>query len=244
MEGLLLLQLDARACEAEAWLNGVAVARVDPRRRRATLAIHEYVLAGDNRLALTIQAATSATDDAPVGARLRLLLADRPASPLAQIDITPATEPRREETLRLPVRLPRWRWLDAAPAIPTPALRQQAMALLADLARGLSAGDSAGFLAAVHLRTEELAAAYRHSLDSATGRLREHLAGLHAGGALAWMPVQADRFVLRPLAGGRLLDCLDTDGLPALRTVPDAQGRIHFFPLRLNAAKDRLHVLR
>lgn len=244
MDTLLVLQLDAQACEAEAWLNGVALARADPSRPRATTTINEYAMAGANRLELTIQPEPAARAAAPASARLRILVADDQAPPLAQIDITTATGPRRVADIRLPLRLPRWRWLDAPPATATPAVRQQAMALLASLARALSAGDSNGFLSAVHLRTQELAAAYQLSFDTATEQLRDHLAGLHAGGALAWVPPQPDTFAMRPLAGGRLLECLDSDGLPALRTAADTQGCVHFFPLRLNAAKDKLHVLR
>ncbi len=269
MERLLVLKLDAVGCDAEAWLNGVAVALIDASRDHATLPVHEFTMAGMNRLELVVWPAR-ATAAAPVvepapwqvsnglaSAHLRILLprAGNPvdessARSLAQIDWAPPTGEAYQgpvnlvENVSLPVSFARWRWLDAPLAEATPALTAQALGLLQALARELSDGNLDVFVTATRLRTEELAAAYQQTHDDATRRMREHLASLHAAGAFVWEPIDAAGFWLRRLAGGRLLECLDARGEPALRTAPDAQGRSHLFPMRLAAVDGKLYVLR
>ena len=51
-------------------------------------------------------------------------------------------------------------------------------------------------------------------------------------------------FLLRPVAGGRLLECLDAAGEPALRTAPDAGGGTWALPLRLAHVDGRFYGLR
>ena len=270
MERLLLLTLDAMGCEAEALVNGVAVARVHAGRPRAVVPIHEYTLAGDNRLELVAWPLPAAAapqavpppplplvSDGHVSAHLRVLLPRagnavdaESARSLAQLDWAPPAGEGYEapcitrQDIALPVSFPRWRWLDAPPVEPTAALRRQAGDLLARLARELSEGQADGFMAATRLRTEEIATAYQLSPDDSSSRLREHLAGLSADGPVAWAPLPPEGPVLRRLAGGRLLECLDDSGETALRTVTDAAGDTHFFPIRFAAVEGKLYVLR
>jgi hypothetical protein len=267
MERLLMLRLDAQACEAEAWLNGVPVARVDAARPRAVVPVHEYTLAGLNRLALVVGPRQT---DAAAGRPPRAFVADGNGSAHLQIllphaghaidaatarslgHLSWAPSPgqacelpaRRVEDILLPVGFARWRWLDAPAVEATPALHGQAASLLRMLAHALGEGDVEAFVSAVHLRTGELAAAYGRSTDDATRRLRAHLRALHDGGVLALAPPQAHDLRLRRLAEGRLLECLDVEGEPALRTRPDASGHSHSFPIRLATVEGRLHVLR
>lgn len=276
MERLLALKLDAVACEAEAWLNGVPVARVDAARPRAVVPVHEYTLAGPNRLELVVHPRPAAMPapapvpasgaaaaprrfvaDGRAAAHLHVLLPraghaidEASARGLARLSWAPEAGQAGEapvslvEDVALPVNFARWRWADAPPVEATPVLQRQAVALLQGLALALSEGDAESFVGAARLRTEELAAAYGHGADAATRRLREHLRALHADSSLAFAPLEADGLWLRRLAGGRLLECLAPDGGPALRTAPDAAGRIHSFPMRLAAVEGRLYVLR
>jgi len=269
MERLLVLKLDAVACEAEAWLNGIAIARVDAARPSAVVPVHEYTVAGVNRLELVAwprPAAGSAEEAAPpptlradghMAAHLRILLprAGNPADEasarcLAQLDwMPPAGEAfeaplNRSLDLPLPVSFPRWRWLDAPPAEATPALAEQALALLSQLARALEEGNTEAFVSAVRLRTEEIATAYQLPPEQATESLRRHLAELCSAGPPAWLPLEPGGVFLRRLAGGRLFECLDASGEPALRTAADTRGQAHVFPLRLAAVEGKLYVLR
>lgn len=272
MERLLMLTLDALGCEAEALLNGIPVARVHAGRPRAMVPIHEYTLAGNNRLELVIGPRPAATPeqsekaDQPAlplvangkaFARLRILLPragnavdETSARSLAQLDWAPSAGEvykaplSLSEYVVLPVSFPRWRWLDAPLVEATPALQLQAGALLTRLSQELSDGEIDGFIAATRLRTEEMATAYQILPDEAVTRLRDHLAGLPAAGPLNWFPLPPEGPVLRRIARGRLLECLDASGEPAMRTMPDEQGNNHLFPMRLAAVEGKLYVLR
>jgi len=272
MERLLVIKLEALGCEAEAVINGMPVARVHPLCPKAIVPVHEYTLAGANRLELVIwpfpanavsspsvprPTAEPRVSDGQRSARLRVLL-PRIGSPadegtartLGQLDWAP---PEAEtynaplsliQDVTLPVSFPRWRWLDAPVVEPTPALHALALAFLQAVAKDLAAGELERFLAAARLRTEEIATAYQRQPLEETQRWREHLLKLHAAQSLVFKPLEASSLVLRPVAGGRLMDCLSTDGGAALATEPDKQGRRFGFPLRVTAVEGKVYVLR
>ena len=54
MDRLLVLRLRALGATAEAWLNGVPVARTPKGGGDCCVPVHEYVIAGANRLELVI----------------------------------------------------------------------------------------------------------------------------------------------------------------------------------------------
>jgi hypothetical protein len=269
IERLLVLKLDAVDCAAEALLNGVPIARADAARPRVIVPVHEYTVAGANRLEMVIwprpvappqgdsPAATSLTANGKQAAQVRMLLPrlgntidEASARTLAHLEWAPAAGLAYEAplTLRLDMTLqvnfPRWRWLDAPAATPTPALQQQALTLMQQMARDLSAGNVESFVSAARLRTEELAVAYQRDAADETARLRAYLSEQFAGGHMAWAPMEPDGLCLRSMADGRLLECLDLAGLPMLRTLADASGRSLALPLRLAAVEGRLYVLR
>lgn len=269
MERLLTLKLDVVGCEAEALLNGVPLARANAARPRVLVPVHEYTLAGPNRLELIVWPYPAAAPEADRPAPLKLkadglarasarILLPRIGNPvdeasarsLAQIEWAPAAGESYEAPLslqqdgNLPVNFPRWRWVDAPLAVPTAALREQVLVLLQRFQEDLAAGVTTEFLNAVRFRTEELAIAYQQPADGQLLRLREHLEQLHEAGRLKWVELSPESLALRRLAGGRLLECLTADGEPALRTQPDEHGRAHAFPLRLAAVENKLYVLR
>jgi hypothetical protein len=269
MERLLVLKVDAMDYEAEAFVNGVPLARVGAARPMAVLPIHEYTMAGHNQLQLVVwprPAVTPATPALPAEhrtadgkrwAQLRVLLPrvgsaadESTARSLAQIDWSPPEGEAYEAPLALvqdfalPVSFPKWRWLEAPINEVTPVLQGLAAELLQGLARDLAAGQPERFLAATRLRTEEIALAYQRRPEDETERLRAHLASMHAESRLKFRPLEADKLVLRPVAGGRLLECLGADGAAALTTEPDPQGRTLSLPLRITAVDGKLYVLR
>lgn len=269
MERLLVLKLQAQGCEAQAWLNGVPIAHVTAAHPQVVIPIHEYAIAGNNRVELIIWPRPAATASAPalpseprisdgmLGASVRILLPrsgnpadEASARTLAQQDWAPSDGSAYEVPLTrafempLPVSFPRWRWLDAPPVEASVALRLQALAFVQRIALDLSRGEVDSFLAATRLRTEELALAYQRNPVDELARLKAHLLALYAAKNFHCLPLLADNFALRRIADGRLLECLDAAGLPALRTAPDAQGKCWAFPLRLAAVEGKLYVLR
>lgn len=271
MERLLVLKLEARGCDAEALLNGIAVARVDAARPRSVVPVHEYTLQGENRLELVIfpRPAIEAPAAAPPrerrvatgheSAQVSILLprANNPvdegsARSLGQLAWTPAADIpflaplQLDQSLTLPVSFPRWRWLDApAPPRPLPPeIHAQALAFVTTLAEDLSRGQTDAFMSACRLRTEELAVAYQRHPDAERDRLREALLDGYASQGLQWPAPEADGLFLRPLAGGRLFEALGPDGGPVLQSAADAAGQRWALPLRLAWAENRLYVLR
>jgi hypothetical protein len=265
MERLMVIKLVSHGCTAEAWFNGLPMALVTPLAPHAVVPVHEAAVAGSNRLELVVgpqsgaQGAAALLQTAPhaMAARVHLLL-PRIGSPidetqvrtLAQLDWAcaagePLTLPaRQQQTADLALRFPRWRWLDAPVAQASPELTQQAHAFVSGLARDLARGQTESFMMATRLRTEELALAYQRSPDAESVRLREWLEQMYASSCLVWQPLMPEQMQLRPLADGRLLECLGGEGRAALTTVPDKAGNTLALPLKLSVVEGRFYVLR
>jgi hypothetical protein len=265
MERLMVIKLDGQGCTAEAWLNGLPVARVTPLTTSSVVPVHEAALVGANRLELVVGPDSGAADAAALlqtaphamAAQVHLLLPrmgnaidEAQARTLARLEWScaagkPLALPaRRVQEAELPIRFPRWRWLDAPVAQPTLLLAQQAQVFVSGLARDLARGQTESFMAATRLRTEELAMAYQRNPESEAVRLREWLDQMYASSCLVWQPLAPDEMQLRPLAGGRLLECLGGDGRAALTTVPDKAGNTLALPLKLSVVEGRFYVLR
>jgi hypothetical protein len=266
IERLLVIKLDVAECEAEAWLNGVPVARAGADDPSVRVAVNEFTLAGDNHLMLRVWPPAPGAPETPpaevvasgrAGARLRLLLprvgqpADeasaRTLGEQAWAPLEGTRHPAPQDlacSLSLPVGFPRWRWQDA-PVIPPGAVAPEAACShLQSLAEALEAGNPEPYLAATRWRVEELAAAYQRDARDDLRRLREQWLALHEAGTLRWMPMKPADLVLRRVAGGRLLECLDISGAPFLRTLPDDQGRALALPMRMAWVEGKFYGLR
>jgi hypothetical protein len=242
---------------------------VNPARPSAVVPIHEYTMAGHNQLQLVVwprPAVTPATPALPAEprvsdgkrwAQLRVLLPrigsmadESTARSLAQLEWAPPDGEAYEAPLALvqdfglPVSFPKWRWLEAPACEVTPALHAQAAELLEGIARDLAAGQPDRFVSTMRLRTEEIAVAYQRRPEDETQRLREHLVSLHAQSRLKFPPLAPEKLVLRPIAGGRMLECLGADGGAALTTETDPEGRTLSLPVRVTAVDGKLYVLR
>lgn len=262
MERLMVVKLKAQGCTAEAWFNGLPVARVDAAAPECVVPVHEAALVGSNRIELLIGPDTEPGAPAEpathaMAAQLQLLLPrtgtlidEQQTRSLAQLDWATAggeelaLPVRRVQEAELPIRFPRWRWMDAPVVEPTPALTLQAHAFISGLARDLARGQTESFLAATRLRTEELALAYQRSPEAETARLREWLEQLYASSRLVWQPLTVEDLRLRRLAASRLLECRTASGRAALCTVPDKTGTVLALPLKLSVVEGRFYVLR
>jgi len=260
MERVLVLRLEASECVAEAWLNGFPLVRANPLARNAALQVNEFVLEGDNRLALGLRPDAKAAGAAPrlafsaAGARVQLLLgrpgrvaSDATSRVLAEFAVAVAegemfpSEPV-EHRFDLPVKFPRWRWQDAPAADPI-ADYARVTDFAQRMAVALFRGESESFILASRVRLEELAVAYQMRASEIADRMRSRLQLLHATKALRpVMPVLGEMQV-RPCGGGRLLECLVGEE-PALRTAPDGEGVQHAWPMRIAVIEGHCHVFR
>jgi len=266
MQRLFVLDLAVQGCSAQAWLNGIPVALASATAPQARVAVHEYTLAGVNRIEMEIgprpvgarpSPAVPQRSNGRAGARLRLLL-PRVANPvdeasartLAALDWAPpdgqAYELPAMERLEvtLPFNFPRWRWVDAPVHEATPELLATALRWVQHSRLELTRGEVEGLVTATRLRVEEVATAYQRRPEDELERWRQFLADLCAKPGLQWCPVTAEDFQLRPLAGSRLFECLDSQGRPALKTAQCDDGAVHALPLRLAFVDGRPYVLR
>lgn len=264
MDRLLVLRLESQGIEAEAVFNGVPLARTSAAHPVALLPVHEYTLAGANELTLVVGPGAPGIEaeaephlsDGHAWASLRLLLprdggAASPASArtLAQIDWAPPEGQVDElplplaQRVELPISFPRWRWLDA-PVVEDPAaLKKELARWLLDIALGLAKGNPEPLVQASRLKLEDLATAYQRNLADDVGRLRLHIQQLHAAAPLKPVLPAAPKLLLRPVAEGRLLECLAGDGTPILQS-PVAGGGRAFWPLRVAVVDGRFYALR
>ena len=264
MERLLVLRLESSGCSAEAVINGVPLVRVGGSQSVATLPVHEYWLAGNNALEMLVHPGAAGEapaiepklSDGKAWASLRLLLprvagVAHPASArtVAQLDWAPPLDEvymapiAVRKSIDLPIAFPRWRWLDAPVITDVAALKQDAAAYLLEIALGLARGNPEPLIGAARLRLEELAAAYQRPLADDVARLRQQVQRLHALQPLKPALPSAAKLLLRPVADGRLLECLGSDGQPLLQS-PVAGGGVQYWPLRIAAVEGRFYVLR
>lgn len=268
MERLLVVKAEVRECDAEVMLNGIPIARLSAARPTTIVPVHEYTLAGSNRLQLTVWPLPAVPPKEPpqqlslvssgrLSARVSLLLPrmgtpvdETTARNLAQLEWAPPEGQAYEaphvlsHDATLTVNFPRWRWLDAPPTEPTADLTARVLAFVQGLARDLTEGQPEHYISAARWRIDELAQAYQRRTEDEAARLHRHLLALHEAQRLKWLPLEAANFHLRPLAGGRLLECLDGSGEAALRTEPDELGRDFALPLRVSVVDGKVHILR
>lgn len=269
MERLMMLRVQSVGCAVEVQLNGLPVARLGAQGGCISLPVHEYAVAGRNRLGFTagplavtgeVAPAQPKVADGRVAVRAVLALChqgqsavDPNARVLTQLSWSPGLNERHEwpfsfsQEVELPVNFPRWRWLDAPVIEQGAALQRQVLEWLQQMAIEFQQGNPDGYLAAARLRTEELALAYQRPPAAWTQQIREHFQQLFEAQALASvLPPEADKLVLRPVAQGRLVECLAPDGGPVLRTAIDQKSpasRVSW-PLRLAQVEGKLYILR
>ena len=263
MDRLLVLRLRSLGATAEACLNGVPIARTPKGGGDCCVPVHEYVIAGANRLELVVDPPLPGAAEVPpqIGggdarAEAALLLphigqlaADHAARLLGQVSwASPEGEVyhppvRLAQELDIPVRFPRWRWLDAPVIEDIDGLRAPAATYLQDIAIALARGDAEHLVSCAKLRFEEIALAYQRQPADDVARWRARVQLLHAQKALRPELPTPDTLQLRPVAEGRLLECLGADGLPVLRGARPDGSRV-FWPMRLAAVERRFYPLR
>ena len=266
MDRLLVMRLQVQGCCAEVLINDIPLGRSTPGAGGLTLPVHEYLLDGANEVALVMDPLAAGVVGAPalpqlaegvVGARLWLLLprvgqvgSELAARTVAEVvwgvpdgDVydTPQTITR---SIFLPIKFPRWRWLDAPVVDDVQAQRPLIAAFLQGIAVDMMRGEVESFLTASRLRLEELASAYQQPVADMATRLRSRLQLLHATKALKMVVPQAAELVLRKCAGGRLIECMGGSGRPALATLPGADGSSTAWPVRVAVVNGHCHILR
>lgn len=266
MERLLVLELSSAGCAVEAQLNGMPVASLGAQGGATSLAVHEYTLAGRNRLAIVVGppppgVIAPSQPKVAVGAtwaRARLVLvhqgqsvSDAKSRLLGAVEWaigegrsydTPSTH---DKDIELPVTFPRWRFLDAPPFALNAAAQRLVLEFLQQVAVELARGNADALIAASRLRFDELAVAYQTDAAMLVERVRAQVQRLYAAASLKLPPPVAEALVLRPLLDGRLVECLSPTGAPVLTTQNEAlELGEHAWPVRIGVVEGRIYVLR
>ena len=266
MERLLMMRLQVQGCTAEVLINGIPMGRACASAGSLCLPVHEYLIEGENELTLVIEpgppgvvriSSAPVVADGVVGATMRLLLprigqigSDALARTVAEIawavpdgDVYDAPL-AVSRSVALPLKFPRWRWLDVPVIQDVDAHRPLVSVFLQKIAADLMRGNAQALLTASRMRLEELALAYQTPVADLVLRLTSRLQMLHATKALKLVVPNAQEIVLRPCANGRLLECLGSNGVPALRTLPTPDGISSAWPARVTVLNGHCHILR
>jgi hypothetical protein len=266
MERLLLMRLHVQGCSAEARINDIPLGRVEAAQGTICLPVHEYLLDGENEITLVIDpphALGSMSANLPkiaegaVGASLQLLLprigqeaSTLVARTVGQVDwaapdgdlyFVPHVV---TQSITLPIKFPRWRWLDAPPIYDAESHRSVVTRFVQGIVLDLLRGEAESFLTASRLRLEEIGLAYQRSPAELTTLLRARLHLLYATKSLKLTLPSASDMVLRLCARSRLIECLSPDGQSAMRTEPGKDGSTVLWPLRIAVVNGHCHILR
>jgi hypothetical protein len=272
MDRLMCLHVQTSGEPVEVHVNGVPVLALPPGAGSQSVTVHEYLQNGSNRISLVVaplpvaQAVAAPNAPAqprmasrPAQARARLVLlrqgkslADEAVRVLAEVNWAVEEGASFEaptavhQDLELPVGFPRWRWLDAPVLNPGPQDRNTVLALVQRIAFDLSRGNPESWLTACRLKLEEVDQAYQRAAGHGAAALRDQVQQLWQAGVLATLqPPTAETLLLRVVAGGRLLECLNPIGAPVLSTLNDEASLANIaWPLRLTLIEGNVYVLR
>jgi hypothetical protein len=266
MDRVLMLRLEARGCEVEVRLNDFPLGRAGALNGVLYLPVHEYVLAGTNAISIEIdppeadlprRVPVPKVADGDASASVRLILPrvgqigkESQSRSLAELDWSVAdgevfkTPLVVSTEVALPIKFPRWRWLDAPEVDNLQALKPAILSHVQGLALALAKGEVDSFLEASRLRVEELALAYQQPVADMKARLRARLQLLYATKAMKMIIPGIEDLRLRTCANRRLIECLGPGGEPVLRTAPAPDGSRVSWPVRLAVVNGQCIILR
>jgi hypothetical protein len=266
MDRVILLCLQTQGCAAEVRLNDFPVCRATSGSKKVFLPVHEYVLAGMNLITLTIDPVEShlakrrpepKIASGNVSASLQMFLCHvgqlacgQPSRVLTELDWAAADGEIYRAPLvvsgevSLPIKFPRWRWLDAPEILNIEAARPLVTEFLQNLVVDLIGGKVDSFLAASRLRLDELALAYQRPVADLAVQLRSRMQLMHAQKTLKLLMPLHDEIRLVPCANARLVDCVGAAGEPVLRTMAGPDGSSASWPTRIAIVNGQCLILR
>ncbi len=258
-------ELKIAGCPAELWLNGIPLARVAPEGpQNVSIPAHLYLIAGVN----TIEAVAypgpnpSAARRGPAQGALKGRAAARVAA-YRSGDFTgganarvlveavwdgtqaePGPFPRiAQSQANLGPMFGRWHWQAAEPLTLDPATVQSAATVLESLRVSLAAGDGELLLSLALNKLANAARAYpARPYEALVQQFRRIVAADAATPGWGFPPLDSNQFDFRLAADGRLLECINRDWRPTLRTNRRPDGHPKYYPLLLCRAGGQWQV--
>lgn len=268
-----VVELSATSCDAEAWLNDVPVYRRGGANGTfAGGPFNELVRDGRNELTLVVgpgptpgssllgEWARRTRRPPPEGARAEAVLARYPrgasvggpdrvvlarAAWEARADGQPTFFPRAVGAVaEVGTGFGAWAWESAPVLTAGRALDDEVEALLHELRGLLLTADWWAVAERFRLRGDDVTRAFALAPGEKTAELARVLDSESVKPGWALAPVERGAFDLRLCGDGRLVECVDREGLPLLRCAPDAKGEYVSFPLLLARVGGALTVVR
>lgn len=262
---MIHLQLQVRNCIAEVWLNGIPLKRLDSHRQTfVTLVAHSFLIQELNRIELVVFPGPTPTQarqgrqvrtTADAFARVRLvrfqvgMFADADGGEtLGEIrwqgtDTNDDFPKILERRLRIDSDFGDWSWLHAERLTGSDDLRQ-AVEVVHFVQRAFRDGRAHPILrlARVFLSEETRSLPVYQEGELAKG-LAESIAG--NAGRENWVEdLRNESFDLRLCADDRLVECVDSDWRPLVRTKPQPSGDEYPFPMFLGRIRNEWLILR
>lgn len=254
MNSLVYAELRVADCDAEFRVNDIPVWRL--RHREAafqSLPLHEFLVDGGNTLRIALEGAAP-----QAAARASIVLAryaqgarigDGSGQPIGRLDLqSPGANgqpvPWVEGSFALGWPL-RWSWQDLAPVDWSAPVAQAAVAnFLQEFGRRLQAGDAPWLAGALRPRMQDYSQAYNADPALELSELDARIARRRADASFAVHPFAASDLLLRPCAGGRLVECLLKSGEAAIRWTDARVGASAGWNLKLGLRHGVLQVYR
>ena len=252
-------------CTAELWLNGVPLQRIAPGGIVNTaIPAHMYLLSGRNTLEVLIEPGSRPTLarvawplSVPQGSVTTRLAAYYPdqftGDPNAPVYVRlnwdgaaafPGLYPRSiQGSEDLGPMFGRWHW-EAADTLRLDANTiRDAARVLESIRISLAAGNADVFLRLAEQRFANFARAYpSRSFDTLVRQFRAVVARDSASAGWGFPELSPLQIDFRVVGGGRLLECVNEDWQPTLRSFSLADGYPKYYPLFLCKLGDRWQV--
>jgi hypothetical protein len=137
-----------------------------------------------------------------------------------------------------------WAWEDAPALTMNDELRAEAVAVVEEVMGAVARGDLDGFIALTDAKLRDVKVAYPLRTDaSIRDELREFLAFWNKSGAPLY-PLDDEAHDFRLVAGGRMLEAVDDDGMASMRFCDPSDQAALPYPLYLARLDGRLRVVR
>lgn len=235
-------EVEARGCGAELYVNDIPIHRVTPQQQFISFPVRQYLLDGVNSIELLVNPGStpflarsershSASPEASALARLvayeegewadgeggETLLETRWAAPDASDVGFPVSKVVEGDLGRI---LGPWAWQSADRLTGTAEELKAVEALIARLHAAFSERRAQPIIEAMKLSWSELHRAYPEegSADEGAAELRASLAIAPENFSSQVLPLDRSRYSLRLCASGRLVQCVDIDWEPIIRT--------------------------
>ncbi len=265
----IVVECRAVGCRAELYLNDIPVARAGFDMATATtMPVNQYVVTGANEFAVVVkpgptpaQALEPAPKPEAAGGlavtatvsqyRRNSVSGDGSGVVLATIawigkggDELEQFPVRLTAPMSVPLELGPWQWQGAEPLTLDQPTIDHVGVLIEAIRSGLAAGDPRSFLELGSMSLREIARAFGDSPEAGANVLRALVDDGRQAPHWRFPPVPRDRWSLRLVAGGRMIECVDADWEPIVRSITDAEDNSFSMPMFVGRTATGWSVMR